>query len=273
MSVYLCWSRIGDGVCDLPESYRISSQLRKSSSNGEEHLITSRCESCTQLIRLLPRFVQSIGLIYLFLGTKSSLGMQNWRRWLPTQGSSPRRTTVTGRITRSNVFCMYSRTLIGWSWNSHHIFRISTLQYIKSYEQCLRSCQIDAAIWRITSYSSIRILPFSLENCIPALSELAIETIRSPIINAIFLSLILLGPYYGLTEISFNFFFQFNLSNSSWYCQVSKDQLHLHPTSSHLLIYMLIFEHINALDATSGGIHRCMTTVVWNLRGFGIRVV
>ena len=200
MSVYLCWSRIGDGVCD-------SSQLRKSSSNGEEHLITSRCESCTQLIRLLPRFVQSIGLIYLFLGTKSSLGMQNWRRWLPTQGSSPRRTTVTGRITRSNVFCMYSRTLIGWSWNSHHIFRISTLQYIKSYEQCLRSCQIDAAIWRITSYSSIRILPFSLENCIPALSELAIETIRSPIINAIFLSLILLGPYYGLTEISFKFFF------------------------------------------------------------------
>ena len=143
MSVYLCWSRIGDGVCDLPESYLISSQLRKSSSNGEEHLITSRCESCTQLIRLLPRFVQSIGLIYLFLGTKSSLGMQNWRRWLPTQGSSPRRTTVTGRITRSNVFCMYSQTFIGWSWNSHHIFRIQFANRVPSrFFLCSRCCQL-----------------------------------------------------------------------------------------------------------------------------------
>ena len=87
--------------------------------------------------------MQSIGLIYLFLGTKSSLGMLNWRRWSPAQGNSPRRTTVTGRIRRSNVFCMYSQTFIGWSWNSHHIFRIHFANRVPSrFFLCSRCCQL-----------------------------------------------------------------------------------------------------------------------------------
>ena len=105
---------------DLPECYLISSQLtlldstllkniasgkaseerqgQRNSIKDEEHLVTSRCESCTQLIRLLLKFLQSICLIDLFLRTKSSLGIRNWRRWTPAQENSPPRTTVTERF-------------------------------------------------------------------------------------------------------------------------------------------------------------------------------
>ena len=103
----------------------------------------------------------------------------------------------------------------------------------------------------------ISIPPSSLKSCIPALFRTLYR--NNNLLLWIKHHLTSLGLYYGLTEISFRYL-QFNLSNPSRYSQVSTSLAsnELPPPRKHGW----------SLDATSGGINRCMTIVVWNFEGF-----